>query len=368
MSQPMLSLFESYPLLPGRLPHTPLGSLPTPVQRLDGLCKRLGVDNLCIKRDDLSAGLYGGNKVRKLEFLLADARRAGARTVITTGGAGSNHALATSLYARQVGLKSVILLSDQPNSRAVRANLLMDLHVQAEVHVFRTFAEQRGAFDGIVSEIRRRDGCDPYVIAAGGSSPVGALGFVNAGLELRGQIDRGELPMPDVVYLAFGTMGTAAGLLLGLRAAGLNARVVGVRVVPTVVGNEEKFWVLFQQTNSLLHDADPSFPLIDAGAADITVTHDFFGQEYGLFTKEAVEAIRTVNDTDAVQLDGVYTGKAFAAFTQHARVKPAGEAALFWLTRNSRPFPPEAMSADYHLLPPAAHHYFEEDVQPLDRM
>ena len=129
-------LFARYPGMYGVLPHVSLGTLPTPVERLQTLEQVLGVSDtrLYVKRDDLSGRPYGGNKVRKLEFLLARAAQQGYKEVLTFGGAGSNHALATGLYARQMGLQSISMLIPQPNAQGVRTNLLMSLHAGIELH------------------------------------------------------------------------------------------------------------------------------------------------------------------------------------------------------------------------------------------
>jgi 1-aminocyclopropane-1-carboxylate deaminase/D-cysteine desulfhydrase-like pyridoxal-dependent ACC family enzyme len=121
----MIPLFKQYPKLEEKLPYISLGEFPTPVQKLERLGMELGVGNLYTKRDDLSGRLYGGNKPRKLEFILGDVLRSGAKEVITFGGAGSNHALATAIYSRQAGLKSISMLMPQPNARYVRNNLLV---------------------------------------------------------------------------------------------------------------------------------------------------------------------------------------------------------------------------------------------------
>jgi 1-aminocyclopropane-1-carboxylate deaminase/D-cysteine desulfhydrase-like pyridoxal-dependent ACC family enzyme len=130
----MIQLFEQYPSLGERLPYISLGVFPTPVEKLERLGAKLGVNQLYIKRDDLTGRLYGGNKPRKLEFILGNALRLGTREVIAFGGVGSNHALATAIYAQQMGLKSISMLMPQPNAQYVRRNLLMSYYSGAELH------------------------------------------------------------------------------------------------------------------------------------------------------------------------------------------------------------------------------------------
>ena len=233
----MIPLFEQYPLLRERLSYISLGEFPTPVQKLEQLGVELDASQLYIKRDDLSGKLYGGNKPRKLEFILGSALRSGARDVITFGGAGSNHALATAIYARQAGLKSISMLMPQPNARYVRRNLLMSHYCGAELHSCGAQLESvRNMLLVYLATIyqllrcRLKSGCFPKRIPPGGSSPFGVIGFVNAALELKEQIANSYMPEPEYIYVACGTMGTAAGLILGLRAANLKIRVVSVRV------------------------------------------------------------------------------------------------------------------------------------------
>jgi 1-aminocyclopropane-1-carboxylate deaminase/D-cysteine desulfhydrase-like pyridoxal-dependent ACC family enzyme len=360
----MIPLFERYPAIAEKIPRISLGEFPTPVETLSGLSRQLKRDSLYIKRDDLTSRAYGGNKVRKLEFLLADARKQGAVRVITSGGAGSNHAVATAVYAEKAGLKAVLMLFRQPNSYSVRHNLLMNLASGAELIHHDSYQEHVHAFEETIRRYEAADGRTPYVIPLGGSSPVGAIGFVNAGLELAAQIAAGELPTPSRIYLALGTMGTAMGLLLGLKAGGVKTHLHAVRVVATYVAGIDKCRLLFNQTNELLCKMDRSFPAFALKPEELTIREEFFGGKYGMFTPEAVAAARLLKESDGIILDGTYTGKACAAFL--ADLRGRGEPVLFWSTKSSRPLPPEAMAADYRLLPASLHCYFEEPVQVLD--
>ena len=364
----MLSLFREYPLLGERLPHIPLGEFPTPVEELPRLGAALGIGNLYIKRDDLSGGVYGGNKVRKLEFLLGETVRDGAKEVMTFGAAGSNHALATAIYARQAGLKSISMLTPQPNARYVRRNLLMSHAVGAELHHYPGSDALREGTNEQLRFHRGKSGALPRIIPLGGTTLLGTSGFVNAAFELRDQIRSGLLPEPDHLYVALGSMGTADGLFLGLLAAGLRTRMHAVRVVAENIANPDTVHQLFQDTNTLLHSADPTFPLIPFSFERFELHEEFFGERYALFTPEGVEAIHLMQREEGVSLDGTYTGKTFAALIRDARNgELRGKTALFWNTLNSRDFSGSIENIDYHELPESLHGYFEEDVQPLDR-
>ena len=371
----MIPLFEVYPLLRRKLAHVPLGEFPSPVQKLERLGTELGISQLYIKRDDLSGRLYGGNKPRKLEFILGDALRSKAKEVMTFGCAGSNHALATAIYARQVGLKSISMLMPQPNAGYVRRNLLMSLYCGAELHLCGTGLESVTniplVYTAAIYQLLRhrlKKGRFPHFVPAGGSCPLGATGFVDAALELRGQIANGEMPEPEYIYVACGSMGTAAGLTLGLRAARLTSRVVSVAVGSQKITNTRAMIVLINKTNSLLCSLDGSFPGFEFSETDIDIRHGHAGQRYALFTDEGMEAVSLMRECEGIKLDGTYTGKTLAALRHDAKTGSLrGKAVLFWNTLNSRDFSEAISGLDYHDLPRPFHRYFEEEVQPLDR-
>jgi len=363
-------LFERYPAMRGALPFVSLGDFPTPVQRMARLESDLGPEApaLYIKRDDLSGQIYGGNKVRKLEFLLGRALQDGCKEVITFGAAGSNHTLATALYARQVGLKCISMLVPQPNAHSVRRNLLMSLRAGAELHAAPGMLSTVLATFWQLGKHRFAQGRFPYVIPPGGSSPVGMLGFVGAAHELKRQIDSGALPEPDYIYAASGSMGTVVGLLLGLQAAGLRSKIVAVRVTARQYSSLRKAKRFFHSANMLLRGADPAFPDAAFPADAFEFRHEFYGGEYARYTEEGMRAVRRLRETEGIGLEGTYTGKTFAALladTASGRLR--GKTALFWNTYNAVDFQGDIQGLDYHALPRAFHRYFEEAVQPLDR-
>ena len=215
---------------------------------------------------------------------------------------------------------------------------------------------------------RLQKGRPPYFIPPGGSSPLGLVGFVNAALELQGQIASGEMPEPDYIYVACGTMGTAAGLVLGVRAAGLSSRVISVRICGENYVNTRAMIGLLNKTNSLLCSLDVSFPKFNFSQADIDIRQDHAGRRYALFTDEGMEAVSLMRKSEGIKLDGTYTGKALAALRHDAKSGILlGKTVLFWNTLNSRDFSDDISSVDYYDLPRPFHRYFEEEVQPLDR-
>lgn len=365
MKRPLLLRF---PRLASRLHPIELGQFPTPVLRATKLGAAIGLENLYIKRDDLSGAVYGGNKVRKLEFLLGEALRDDRREVLTFGFAGSNHALATAIYASAAGLRGISVLLPQPNAASVRRNLLMSHRVNAELHHYesRWSATLGTALQLLRHRIRR--GAWPMRIPPGGSSPMGIMGIVNAVLELDEQVRAGDIPAPDCVYVAVGSMGTAVGLLIGFALTGMKCAVVPVRVIDARLANPGKFKRLYHDTVSFMRNVDPSIPVIETRPEWFALRDDYFGERYAQYSEPGIEAIRLLEEHEGIRIDGTYAGKALAALIGDAREGALSDKnILFWNTYNSRPFWETMPPIDYHHLPRTLHRYFEGPVQPLDR-
>lgn len=366
----MIPLFEQYPILQKKIPYISLGQFPTSIQLLGTLSKELGV-RLYIKRDDLSGKIYGGNKLRKLEFILADVLNLKSRAVITYGGAGSNHALATAIYARQLGLECISILALQPNAHHVRENLLLSHHFGASLHLCSAYPHQR-KINKMMSEAteyykKLLSGHSPYVIPFGGSSPLGSVGFVNAAFELKDQINNNLMEEPDFIYLACGSVGTAAGLMLGCKAANIKSQIVPVLVIEDNQ-TDHQLMELLQQTNSILYSLDESFPEVEIRKKDICIRKDFFGKQYALFTEKGMEAVDLIKEKEGIELEGTYTGKAFSAVIHDTKSQAiSGKVVLFWNTINSNDFSDIIATKDYQDLPRSFHRFFTQKVQPLDR-
>ena len=333
-----LPLTRRHPGLTGRLPYVALGALPTPVEPLQlpqGAPCRAPRGGLWIKRDDQTGARYGGNKVRKLELLLGDALAQGHRAVWTLGAIGSHHALATAIYGEQVGLDVHILHTPQPLSAHVRHNLRALAATRARLTLLP--GEARVPLTAARAQLRRwrHDGRPAYTIALGGSSPLGAVGYVNAAFELAEQIDAGLLPAPTHIYAPVGSCGTFAGLWLGCALAGLDAEVVGVRVVPRAVGNRLTSALLIHATSRLLHRLDPTVPLLRPAARRLTIRHAFAGPGYGLPTPRGRRAAELLSAM-GVASDPTYTAKtASALFDALSRTDAPDGPVLYWNTLSS---------------------------------
>jgi D-cysteine desulfhydrase len=319
------AILAHHPPLADRLPWVSLGCWPTPVERLHRLSHQLGAD-LWVKRDDLSGPLYGGNKVRKLELLLAAAVAGEKHAVLTVGGIGSNHVVATGLYADQLGLAARAVVVPQP----VTAHVQHSLELTRALGVELIPCPARVLVPLYMAAARRKKpAC--HVIGPGGSSPLGIVGFVSAALELGQQVREGLLPEPDEIFVALGSGGSMAGLVLGCALAGLACRVVGVAVVERVLANATRVRMLVRQTARLLEAAGVPPP---RQAPRMRVLHGYLGGRYGCPTPAAESALELAQRTEGLALETTYTAKTLAALID--RRQGSGATILFWNTHNSR--------------------------------
>jgi D-cysteine desulfhydrase len=313
-----------------------LGEWPTPVSSAPKLAEKLGLSSLWIKHDDVTARAYGGNKVRKLEFLLGEALATNRSAVITFGAYGSNHVLATAIHCERLGIAVHAVLIPQPATPSLRKNLLADVAAGVTFHLADSYEDSLRVAAALRSELRL-GGIDPMVIPFGGTSSHGTLGFVNAAFELADQVDSRELPEPDVVYVPFGSMGTAAGLAIGFAAEGIGTRVQAVRVLPSAEGDAEALARTVAEAVQTLSGADEDFPRLERGDIAVDVRGEFLGDGYAVPTPEALEAVELAAES-GLALETTYTGKALAALAHDARSgKLDGATVLFWNTYNSRP-------------------------------
>jgi 1-aminocyclopropane-1-carboxylate deaminase/D-cysteine desulfhydrase-like pyridoxal-dependent ACC family enzyme len=323
-----------FPDLARSLPRIDIGAFPTPLFRAKRLKAAIGgLGELYVKNDGRSSALYGGNKVRKLEYVLAEAIRRGAREVMTFGFRGSNHAAATAVHAHHQGLRAISLLLPQADAPYVERNLEVGRAHNAEIHHYDTTAALSAGAVSLLVRHRIESSRWPYVIAPGGSSPLGTVGFVAAAFELAGQCRDLGIEPPEKIYVAFGSCGTAVGLALGAAAAQLHTRVVAVRVTEMRHANRRKAEALWRRTSALVHGADAAFPLLPYEADRIEIRDEHFGSAYAVPTAAAREAISSMREHEGIELDVAYTGKALACLIADARGKRLeNRRVMFWNT------------------------------------
>ncbi len=348
-------IFQKFPKLEESKPWKPLGEFPTKVHELTNIEELLDAESIWIKRDDKSCDRYGGNKVRKLEFLLAEALEKDSKSVITAGGIGSHHCLAVTIYFGEEGIQPVTILNKQPVTEDVRNNLLLDHYFGADMHYAPSyFSVITIALKEIIK--RKMKGEKPYVLLPGGSTALSSLGYANAMLELEKQVEKNQMPAPDQIFVALGSGGTMAGLLAGKAISGLKTKVRGVRVVQKVTANS--FWVahLANKTLDLIQNFSEE-SLGRVSARNVRIDDGYYGGEYGYWTEKAKRAIKIVGEEEGIDLEGTYTGKAFASLIDYVKdeQKDKGENILFWDTYNSVEF--DSVLEDY------SHTKLPEDFQ-----
>ncbi|MBB5216245.1 D-cysteine desulfhydrase [Parapusillimonas granuli] len=291
-------------------PRVRLGHFPTPLEFMPRLSAHLGGPNLYIKRDDCTGLATGGNKTRKLEFLVADALARGADTLITQGAVQSNHARQTVAAAAKLGLRCKILLEERVSGAGPEydesGNVLLDRLLGGEIVARYPAGTNMQAEMEKLADALRGDGRKPYVIPGGGSNPVGALGYVACAQELLNQSFEQGVRIDHVVH-ATGSTGTQAGLVVGLAAGNSGIPVYGISVRAQRDIQEDNVWRLVQNTLDFM-----GLPAAAAKRSDVVANSDYVGAGYGVPTEAMIEAIRLTAEHEAVLLDPVYSGKGMA--------------------------------------------------------
>lgn len=311
-----------------KLPKTQLGFYPTPIHKLEKLSEEFGI-NLYLKRDDFSGmNLFGGNKIRKLEYLIGDALAKKCDYVFTFGATQSNHAMQTATACCRCGLKPVLYLESyvEPDEHDIRSNLLLDKILGAEIHIFKEgtdlMAEAQKQIDKLKAE-----GHNPYIVPMGGASEVGSTGFLEGFAEMTEQMKKEGLKA-DYIFHATGTGGTLAGLLAGKKVLNSDTNIISIDVsnkTPEFYDNVAK---LSQDTlkRAGFH--------IKVTADEINHDLDYFGEGYEVPTVAASNAIKKLARTEGILTDPVYSGKALSGlldYLEKGRIEK-GSTVVFWHT------------------------------------
>ena len=319
--------------VPSRFSRVELARTPTPLEHARKLSAELDGPEIWLKRDDETGFGGGGNKVRKLEYLMAEAQQQRADVVLTAGGVQSNHVRQTAAACAKLGFRCDVILERPATSMESEyyssGNRLLDELFGAEIHEVEPDSDLDEALAKRAS-VLEREGLMPYVVPVGGSSPLGALGYVRAAFELRDQIERWDPPAGAIVH-ATGSAGTQAGLLCGLHVAGIDLPVIGICVGRSSEEQAEKVMILAALVLALIEHPDP---LPESAVA----TDDaYVGDGYGLPTPEMVDAVTRLAHAEGVLLDPVYTGKAFAGLLGliAAKTFDSGQRVIFLHTGGS---------------------------------
>ena len=301
-----------------------LAQLPTPIEKLERLTRHLGGPEIYVKRDDQTGLATGGNKTRKLEFLLAEALAQGCDHLVTLGGPQSNHCRQTAAAAARLGLGCSLVLGGEPPIQPL-GNLLLDELLGAELY-WATDRSREVVADEVVESLRAK-GRRPYLIPVGGSTPLGALGYALAMEEALGQLDALGVSI-DVMVVASSSAGTQAGLVLGAALHDYRGRVLGISIDSTREDLSARVHALARDAARLLASE------VEPDASRVEVNADYLGGGYAVVGDLEREAIRLVARTEGLLLDPVYTGRAMGALIDLIRrgAFGKGERILFWHT------------------------------------
>ncbi|MES2723686.1 MAG: D-cysteine desulfhydrase [Pseudomonadota bacterium] len=289
-----------------RFPRARFAHLPTPLEPMSGLSAALGGPELWVKRDDCTGLAGGGNKTRKLEFLLGDALDQGCDTLVTQGAVQSNHVRQTAAAAARFGLACEIILEERTGSRAVdyntSGNVLLDRLLGGKLRTVPAGTDMNAELAKVADEVRSRGGV-PYIIPGGGSNAIGALGYVDCAIELVRQADEQGIVI-DRIVTATGSAGTHAGLVAGLALIGADIPVLGIGVRAPRETQEANVHRLAVETAAMLGHGERV-------TREMTVADcDYVGAGYGLIDQAVIDGLKLVARTEALLLDPVYTGKA----------------------------------------------------------
>ena len=295
-------------MLLSRFPRVSLAHLPTPLEHLPRLSKHLGGPEIYVKRDDCTGLGTGGNKTRKLEFLMADALQKKADVVITQGAVQSNHARQTAAAACKLGMQCELIfekrVADAADAYLNSGNVLLDRMFGANIRDVAKGTDMNAAMGTLAAELRTA-GKTPYIIPGGGSNPIGALGYVDCALEFLSQANRDGIVLDHVVH-ATGSAGTQAGLAVGLKASHANIPLLGIGVNAAKEAQEEKVYKLAVETASYVGAPDI------VSREDIVANCDYVGPGYGMPTKSMNEAVMLLARLEGLLFDPVYSGKGLA--------------------------------------------------------
>ena len=295
-------------MLLSRFPRVRLAHLPTPLEFLPRLTQHLGGPRIFVKRDDCTGLGTGGNKTRKLEFLMADAQQQGATTVITQGAVQSNHARQTAAAACRLGMKCELVfekrVTDPTEPYKESGNVFLDHMFGAPIREVEKGSDMNAAMEDVADELREQ-GETPYIIPGGGSNPIGALGYVGCALEIIEQCSERDI-VPDRIVHATGSAGTQAGLLVGVKASNSGVPIHGIGVNAPRDIQEEKVFALSEETADFV--GAPGVVARD----DVVANCDYVGDGYGVPTQAMNDAVILLARLEGLLFDPVYSGKGLA--------------------------------------------------------
>jgi len=364
-------LFKSYPNLKEKVPWIHLlTNIPSPIDRLTELENYLEISEgeIYIKRDDKDHHIYGGNKLRKFEFIIGNVIKQKKKGIITIGGIGTNHGIACAIACKELGLKCHLFLSHQPLTWHVQRSLLLYDYFGATLHLSKSF--EMGVFKSLIFKLFHPS---YFLMSIGGTplfgvgTPLGTIGFINAIFELKVQIDKGIIPEPDVIFVPGGSSGTASGLAAGCKLAGIKTKINMVNVSLDIVVNNKAVIKNANKAIKYLRKRDKSLPDVNVNLDDFKMIKGYLGSGYGVKTVKGQNAVDIVMKLEGYKrdfkLDTTYTGKTMAGLIDYMKNKENNsKKVLFWNTYNSNDLDKylKETNFNYKKLPKKFHRFFEE--------
>lgn len=369
-------LFEHYPNLKEKVPYISLlTNLPTPVERLKELEKKFDLTDgaIYIKRDDKNHHIYGGNKLRKFEFIFGDAIREKKKGIVTMGGIGTNHGAASAIVCSMLepSLKCELFLFPQPLTWHVQRSLLLYDYFGAKLHLGE---KDKSTFMEFINWQKRNP--NYYLMFPGGSpimgtgSSLGTVGFINAIFELKTQIDEGIVPEPDAIFIPGASTGSAAGLIVGCKLLGLKTKVHIVATYGDIGANPLTAKKNANLAINFLQECDKSIPNVKVTKEDFVFIKGYLGSDYGVKTVQGQNAVDELYEKEGKKkgfiLETTYTGKTMAAmFDWLKEENNKSKNVLFWNTYNSNDLDKyiKETNFNYKKLPKEFHQFYEKRFQ-----
>ncbi|GMT50263.1 MAG: putative 1-aminocyclopropane-1-carboxylate deaminase [bacterium] len=329
-----LPIFKEYPKLKETVPWIPLGDFPTKVTSLSRITESLSCKSFWVKRDSESSSLYGGNKVRKLEFEFGKLMERKSEMILAYGSLGSNFTIAACLFAKTLDIPTHLILYDTVNTPFVMANFKHNCKMAQNMTRIRSPLSLPYA---VSRELWRHRGKQVYLMPPGGSSPLSTLGYINAMLELKGQIDDGELPMPDYIFLPVGTGGTLVGLLIAKVLFNLPVKIIGMAVVDWIITNPVILKLFIYRSVRFFNQVAGTHLRASHIFKELHLDYRSLGKGYAHSTDEAKRAKDLLKREENIILDETYTAKAMAGAIDIVRTDlKADTNVLFWHSFNSQ--------------------------------
>ncbi len=368
-------LFEKYPALRNKVPWIELlKNIPSPIERLEDLEAHLGLKEgaIYIKRDDKNHDIYGGNKLRKFEFLFGSVKKKKRKAIAAIGSVGTNHGLASGIIARSFNppLEHHLFLVPQPLSWHVQRSLLLFDYFGPTI--FHYANHDIGLMRKILFFKLRHP--RSLVMLPGGSlfmgigTSVGTIGFIEAIFELKQQIDDGIIPEPDVIFVPCGSTGTAAGLIVGCNLLKLKTKVKAIAVSAKRIANENAIIKNFEKVLSYLAKKDEQFQNISISKDSFEIDYNYLGSDYGVVTESSKNAVDLMMELEGKNrgflLETTYTGKTLAAMLDFVKKEENhNKKVLFWNTYNSNDLDEylRKTNFDWKKLPAELHQFFSRE-------